>query len=482
MLKKHWFKLLIIVAFFIRILLIFLSPPSLLSDGVDNYIPSSIKLLEGNLDFWYPPLYIILISPFFKFLSLNLAVLLVKLLNLIICGLWVFFALKLLKKLGVSEKHAKIAIIIALFSAWSLIISSAIHNDMLFMLLFTISLNLAVSYKTTFKDSLLLTIIVFLMIMTKPTGWLALPTLGLLYLLNYRTDIKVCKRLFCSHSFCFISAIFSGALLSSIWLIKNLAMYGSFYFSATTDSASESFDVITQITKSFEYFWEFPSLKSLANMNFNFSFLPDFIANNMQYITSAYYFFNLLLFIAFSLILLISLLKLIKKNRSVFIRLFIFSFPIAFFSLFYWPFFGIHNYWDTGRYSLPIFLFFVTPIAIYITEIKNKRKKLFFNGVILLFALLSFVNSVAVIFNSRSTYNSIIQIKGKIEEESSIKELVTNDKMTQILFRYFGYSTELNDFSSENGTFSCENANTLGDYNFCIEGEEILLKKGTTSR
>lgn len=458
-LKKNWFKIGFLLALLLRLILIIIAPPTLFTDGIDNYIPSAFKLLELDLSFWYPPLYIAIIAPFLGLLPFITATFFIKLLNLLFFMGWAYFSHKFLRLIGISDKASKIAILITSFTSWSLLMSASIHNDMLFAILFSISLCVVYSFKPDTKSFIKLALIIWLMLMTKPTGFLVLPSLCLLFL--YKNWFKI------KHIMIFGLSTMIGIAGYIPWFAKNGSVQD---VNVGTNDLSQSirlkfigFDrFLPQLRQSFEYFWEFASLDKLSTLG-----------SVPSWLLTAFYLSNVIIFGILTVLLAISLVENLKKDKKTALTIIISSLSILTFGTIYMIYFDLYNSVDPGRYFIPVMVFAILSFVI------ARFKKIYYLVIVCAIGL-SIINSSVMIAKYRLDYNKTTDVIEFIADKG-VSKSYTNDKLTSIILRFYNFESNQDDSINQPFT-DCQDAFSNNIFSVCIEDDSAYIFKAFISR
>lgn len=318
--------------------------------------------------------------------------------------------------------------------------------------------------------------------LTKPTSWLALLSIGGIYFFKNIKNIR-------SHII-YAASIMPAIALSSLWLIKNKLIFNGWYGGPSYDSNTNrpfvipANELFTQLKKLFEYFWEFPSLEKLTNLNT--ANLPFAQIINYDFLKTFYYYTNIAVFALISILIIFSIFWIITKYKKVSLFLFTIFLPITLFSVIYWPFFGAFNYWDGGRYSLPVFIFLITPLIIFLFNLiqikKLKYIKFLIFSILILGLMLSVLNAFAIIITYRQQYKQFEILDYELEQKEIVRTY-TNDNLTDILLRSDGYNSLI---SKETPTDCMQNEENQswqsGEFSVCVEEDSAYIFKEFVSR
>lgn len=431
-------------------------------------MPDAESISKFNFDFWTPPLYSLILSLNDVIANPPVLYFLFKFTNLV---LWCFLfreSLRFFRKLEISPKRINFIMLTLSCLSWPLLLSASILPDMLFALLFLILANQTLNFDGSSKHIFKVALTFLLLLATKPMSLIVAPSFVLFFFFanKNRKNLPTNLSILNSHILKFLISLLVGFSLFSPWLIKNKIKTGNFYETVQEEEYKSSLDFIDskkfvpQLEKSFAYFWEYPSLDRINDIESSFE-------NTMlKTLARIYFYFNLIIFAIVTILIAFSIVKkaFIERRRK---SLGIFSliiFCLAF-STFYWPFFSKYNYWDTGRYSFPVLIFLVFFLS-YFTKIKNKKFRYSFYFVTTVALLFSVINSFVIVYIYKKKEDEVLEVKELVDQYPEIKTVITNDPFTRDSLGYFLDEEQvvLDDKQLEN----CEVKKQVESYELCL--------------
>jgi hypothetical protein len=444
------------VILLIRVPLFILAPGSLFIDGMDRHLGDIDKVIRLQFDFWYPPLYSVLMAIPRALLSPELAIWAFKLFSLICFVLTVKASIRVLRKFEFSETKIKLTILIFALLSWPLLMSVTFISDMFFAYLFILLVQHSLDFDASKKSIAQVAIIYLALLATKPMAIFILPSFLLFSWLRHS------RILFLKY----LAAIIIGFALFSPWLAKNYVQTGQFYQTSDSSENANTLKFIPlaelpiQAERTFSYFWEFPGIEKLNNFS-----------GNVKTLAVAYYALNLSAFLLFTIIIIVSAVKGIRSPiTKQIIALLICCLG---FSTVYWPFFGKYDYWDSGRYSLPVLMLL---IVFYVSAYMASKRTLL--------TLLTLVILTFSVINSYIIGLTYYRLDANIQElillakDNPTKQVITNDIYTRVTFSYYlpgrlRYDPELP---------ACISQTKVGQFDICLTEDSLTLYRANPSR
>lgn len=413
---KKWFAGIIAAAIIIRIILLFFAPISMFADGVIRYLPYAEKVLHFDFSFNDVPLLVIIEAIWMLLFKGNALFFVWKITSFIFFLGTIFLIPSLIKRLSLDKIESIIFIALMSFSAWSLLLSVTVLQDMM-VTFFALALFLNIENyfeKPSKKTICLLILLSFLIILAKLTGIIILAGFSLYVL--FKKDEETSRKI---KSLFYLSI---GALVTVPWFIKNYALTGKIYLANFTPPAISLHSMgqyADYLIKTFHYFWEIPLPAKV-----NFSGLLSSLYN-------LYYFGALTITALLSLLILISLILYSKKYKNyllIIVPIFLFSFYWAF--LIFW---GPH---DVGRYTFPLWLFLFLPVIKLISNFKGKIRGLFYL-LIALFCLVSIISAFGITLHMYGIDSQILEINNALTLQNSTGTFITNDQFTASALSFY---------------------------------------------
>ncbi len=445
----------------VRLPLLLLTPGSFLTDGYQNYVWSADAILKGSLDFWYPPAYIALVSGIRGIFGLEAAAILYRIPSIVAFGLWFWAWDAVLRKLDISRAVANSVLLVSSFLAWPLVSSVVFHNDMFFAALAACLLYVLLLEKKSRAIWGLTAILVTLLLYTKPSAVFILAGAGIMILVN-----RNWKDIFAKSS-----AFVVGGILFIPWIIKNLNEFGTLYISASSEELARGSQFIgarfmSQLELVQSYLWYYPNRDQLAG------FLGQ--EGIVVMLAASYYLVNVFVFAALTVLAFYGFLMLFKNRTEPYTKLFWFAGPVAFFSIFYWPWFGQYNFWDTGRYLIPVIPILVLFTLVAVSQLKSRILKLFIAVVLLAAMILSVVNVFAITYTYNQREQRVQELVSELKQENPDLEAVFTDiTYTRITFNYYWGSLVAAEDTGKVNTFD-QNCKEISLFKVCVDEAEAI--------
>ena len=388
----------LVIVILLRIILLFITPISMFTDGIIRYLPDAQKVLLGDFLFNDMPLFTIIEAFWMLLFQGNMLLIALKMTSFIFFLGILFLLPKLFKKLNLKKKEKIIISVLFLFSVWSLLLSVTIMQDMM-LVFFTLALFIAIGNyleKSNSKYFILSLILVLLITLTKITGYLIL--LGFCFFI-----ITKDKKFGLKKKIKDILPLIIGIILGALWILKNYLTTGLIHItSMKAPIYIHSFsEYINQFIKFFHYFWEIPIPSKV-----NFIGITSIFYN-------IYYIGALIIMASMSLLIIFSLIRYGKKYKQ-----FIFLILPLFCFVFYWTFIIFWAFHDGGRYTFPLWFFMFFFLSKFITNLKNKNARRFCHIIIVLFCILSIISAFGISLHMNSIDNQIMEMKEKLGQEN----------------------------------------------------------------
>jgi hypothetical protein len=391
----------LVLAIILRVVLLFIAPISMFTDGIQRYLPNAEKILHGDFSFNDLPLFIIFEAFWILLFNGEMLWLAWKGTAFIFFIGILFLLPSLFKKFNLNNKERIIVMALFFFSTWSLLLSATVMVDML-IAFFTIALFLVIEkyFEKPEKKWLALSIIFSaLMALTKLTGYLILAGFGLYIISKFKkTKEKIKEKMKC------VFSLMVGILITLPWLIKNYLNTGMIFIHSVTPLIHlHSFSEYLQFfIRTYHYFWEFPLAEKVA------------LTGKLAILFNVYYIGTIIITVFISALLIISTIKYCKKHGR-FIWLFL---PLFLFALIYWPFILLWSESDSGRYTFPLWIFLFIFIAKYVSRINKKKIRQFCHIIIILFCIVSIISAFGISLHMNSINDQIMEMSETLKQEN----------------------------------------------------------------
>ncbi len=378
------------LAILVALPLLFMRPLSMFSDGIARHVINVEQIVNGDFSFHTWPVYIfLLLIPKFIFGSGALLTFGYKAVSFIFFVGSLFVAKEILERLKLKKREQNICLVLFSFSAWALLLSAAVLQDMV-LTFFSLSLFLALhDYLYKKRRWWLVSIMAALLLLTKQTALIIV--LGfIIYSFLNKNNIKRTIKAVLAMGLGFIPLI--------PWVIKNQLERG-YGFGGSAPGGS-LFNLIPTISfdalyREFHYFWEIVLPEKTGLVGFT-SFLFD-----------SYHLGALIVSSLVTVLIIYGLIRYFKKDLALISGIA----PLYLFSLIYYPFFSpILDYYDAGRYSFPLLLFLMIFPAKIIANLKkeNLRKAGYF--LVILFCIFSIASAYGITYYAKGIDDQIKEV------------------------------------------------------------------------
>lgn len=431
----------LLLAVCIRLLLIFLTPISMFQDPIIRFLPHVTQALNLDFSFFDPPLFIICEAFWALFLSGKWLWLAWKATSLIFFMAILSLLPALFEKLELSKEERIVFLALFLFSAWPILLSVTVMQDMMLAFLALVLFFKAEDYlrKPDRRSIFMLVLATALVIFTKASGYIILCGFGLYILGKKRKEVNIKRK---------IKAVLYmalGAVIAAIWPLKNYILTGRAFMrndiipAISLHSVSEYVGYLPII---YHYYWWIP-LPSKVQLSGIFASLYN-----------EYYFAALFITAIISLFFILGLFKYGRKYKEYVLLLL----PLFGFAIVYWAlilFWGPH---DVGRYTFPLWLFlFLFPVKLICSIQKERLKRLAYVAVAC-FCIISVISSAGVIVYMNTIDSQILEMSGALDEQNAQGAFITNNEFTiSALGYYLGGFTERNSTGTVDPALRCGN-------------------------
>ncbi len=416
---KEIVNLILLSSIALSFILLVLRPISMFPDGIARYIPNANQLLQGDISFYSFPLFISF-EAFWMLLFKGKALWFAwKLTSFLLFVATAVLLTEFMSEMNLGRKERIVLSSMFLFSTWTLLLSSAILQDMLLASLALAAFICIQNYMRNPKCSWAFGVVISIaaILYTKASGYFILAGF---FLFVIAKRAKVGEKIRC------LALLFAGLLLGLPWLIKNQIVTGHALLGTSQEAALviESgrlfqFGTInywTKFVETFHYFWEIP-----LPYRTGLSGSPLFIAYHIAAIAVMAF---------FSVIFILSIFKYLRKNLDYFLLIG----PLFAFSVIYWPFITYFDSSDAGRYSFPFFVFMFMFIAKFIVGLKNKNLRIISYLFVVAFCILSVASALGITLHIRNIDSQVVRIAEILPADSDVR---ANDMFTSTALSFY---------------------------------------------
>lgn len=416
---NRYIWLLILVSILLSFILLILRPVTMFPDGIARYLPNAKQLLQGDISFYSNPLFISFEAFWILLFKGNALLFAWKLTSFIFFVITAILLTEFMNKTNMGKIERLIFCSMFLFSTWTLLLSTAVLQDMLLACLTLAAFLCIENYFDKAEPLWAIAVIISIaaMLYTKASGYIIL--LGF-FLYVIAKKIKWNMKIRC------IVLLITGLIIGLPWAIKNQILTGH-SFLGTSEEAQivvesgklfqfGTIDYWQKFVETFHYFWEIP-LPSKTGFAAN----PLF---NLYHITA------LVVMGLFSIIFILSVIKYLKKHSDYLLLIG----PLFAFSVIYWPFITYFDSSDAGRYSFPFFVFMFLFISRFIAGLKNRRIRIIAYLLVVAFCLLSIASAFGITLHMRNLDSQILKMVEVIPHDANVR---ANDMFTSTALSFY---------------------------------------------